>query len=122
MIFCQRKRSLSGLVDSKFYVRSRVEWFLMLPTLRSNQINKITLRHYMNFFDFGGLRLDNGFRFVSIFGCTYVFLINFTGDFVANCILKPKLSRWIASWNSSVVDIGTVIPTAFMAAPVRLLL
>jgi Sec7-like guanine-nucleotide exchange factor len=28
----------------------------------SGLINKVALRHYMDFFDFSGLRLDNAFR------------------------------------------------------------
>jgi len=74
----------------------------------------------MKFFDFSGLRLDNAFRSASIFTCFDAFLIvAFTGGFVANYILKPKLSRLTASWNSLAVNIGTAIQIAYMAAPVR---
>ena len=77
MIFCQRKKLLSGSVGSKFYAQSHVERFLISLFPRSGQINRLTLRHYMNFFDFSGLRLDNAFRSVSRF----VHFVNFFDPF-----------------------------------------
>lgn len=32
-----------------------------------SRINKAALRHYMNFFDFSNLRLDQAFRFVILY-------------------------------------------------------
>ena len=43
----------------------------------------------------------------------------FVGGSVASCILKPKVNKWTVFWNNSVNDIGIVIPTVFMATPVR---
>ena len=36
-------------------------------SLDSGSINKITLRYYIDYFDFAGLRLDNAFRWVAMF-------------------------------------------------------
>lgn len=77
----------------------------------------------MNLFDFGGLRLDNAFRFVwRLDTLDNVDAHPVIGDSVASYILKPKVNRWTVFWNNSADDIGTVILTAFMATPVCLLI
>lgn len=45
---------------------SGFEWTCTHTCLNSGLINKVTLRYYMDYFDFVGLRLDNAFRWVMV--------------------------------------------------------
>jgi hypothetical protein len=62
--FWPRKRLLNGWADSKpLFLLVTEDGLDSLTEILSGQINKVALRHYIDFFDFAGLRLDLAFRF-----------------------------------------------------------
>lgn len=72
----------------------------------------------MEGFDFADLRLDVAFRYVTVskrpFDANIV-----PGVCVLNSTSRPRHSKWIVSWRSSVEDIGIVMLGVSMGVPVR---
>jgi len=94
--------------------------FSSLTILIRGRVNAVALHHYVEFYDFAGLRLDHAFRFVpglfSSLSLSWTWL--FAGVSVPSSISRGRPNKSIASCPNSADGSGSAIRPAYSAVPV----